>query len=454
MQIKSRFEAAGPLANWILCWVLLPNISFWLLWIIGGPPRVFQVLVTGTVGLGVHRAPFAVKFAAFVAALVVSVLTYISGIFNLDPTSLVAAIQFASELHPTASPEYLVAMLALLATLVGAWRALRRPTVLDDPRSLLIAFALVMLAAGAEYGLAPSNPGSYTRFAEPGAAFTSAVGESGFESAAGDRRHLLLIMSEAMGAPADPVLRRKLIDIWARPEVRRLYDVTSGDTLYYGSTTSGEMRELCGRWGDYPEVLDKADNGCLPARLARRGYHTQAWHSFEGSFFQRSRWYPHIGFAEMRFGERLRADGAEGCPGVFPGACDRDVPAQLSETLRQARTPQFLYWLTVNSHLPVARNAQLGTADCERFDPAIEADNPMACRIFELFDRNGRALAKEITRPDFPIADILITGDHIPPFFNRHQREQFLPDRVPWIRLHRKAPVGPTGEAPLPAPAS
>ncbi|HVJ02571.1 MAG TPA: sulfatase-like hydrolase/transferase [Sphingomonas sp.] len=443
---RSRFEAAGPLANWILCWLLLPNVSFWLLWIIGGPPRVFQVLVTGTVGLAVHRAPFAVKFAAFVAALVVSVLTYISGIFNLDPTSLMAAIRFASELHPTASPEYLVAALTLVAMTAGAWYALRRPTTLADPRSLLIAFALVLLAAGAEYGVAPSNRGSYKRFAEPGAPFTSAVGQSGFESAASDRRHLLVVMSEAMGAPADPALRRKLIDIWARPEVRRLYEVTSGDTLYYGSTTNGEMRELCGRWGDYPEVLEKADAGCLPARLAARGYHTQAWHSFEGSFFERTRWYPHIGFAEMRFGDRLLADGAAECPGVFPGACDRDVPAQISETLRHARTPQFLYWLTVNTHLPVARDAQLGTADCARFDAALEADNPMACRIFELFDRTGQALAREITRSDFPTADILIMGDHIPPFFNRHQREQFLPDRVPWIRLHRKAP--PT-ERPL-----
>jgi phosphoglycerol transferase MdoB-like AlkP superfamily enzyme len=204
------------------------------------------------------------------------------------------------------------------------------------------------------------------------------------------------------------------------------------------------MRELCGRWGDYRTLIDKRDSSCLPARLAAKGYRSQAWHSFSGSMFDRNRWYPNVGFQEMRFGERLESDGAEICPGVFPGACDRDVPREIAVALKQAKQPQFLYWLTVNSHLPVIKDKRLQTLDCERFDAALDAAYPMTCRLLQLYDQTGSALAREITAADFPDTDILIVGDHLPPFFDRRDREQFEPDHVPWILLRRKAePVQP-----------
>ena len=63
-----------------------------------------------------------------------------------------------------------------------------------------------------------------------------------------------MIMVELMGLPVDPSFAAVCYEIWARPEVRARYDVQFGDTLYYGSTTSGEIRELCGRWGDYEPI--------------------------------------------------------------------------------------------------------------------------------------------------------------------------------------------------------
>jgi phosphoglycerol transferase MdoB-like AlkP superfamily enzyme len=124
---------------------------------------------------------------------------------------------------------------------------------------------------------------------------------------------------------------------------------------------------------------------------------------------------------------------------VFAGACDRDVPAQLASTLKGAQKPQFLYWLTVNSHLPVVRDKSLGTEECASFDRKLDAEFPMTCRLLSLFDQTGQSLAREITATDFPASDILIVGDHIPPFFDRHHRQEFAPDRVPWVLLRPKA---------------
>ena len=449
-------ETARSLANWLLCWLLLPNVCYWLLWPIGGAPRPHAILVTGLIGILLNRAPFAAKYAGFLAAMAISAVFFVSTLFNLSILSLLYALQFATELRPAASAEYLVSAAAALVTAAAAFRLLRRSTRLHAPRRFVVAAAFTILAASADVAMASGSRGSYMRVPDPSAPFSSAIERSGLESLATGERHVLMVMVEAMGQPVDAALRRRLIDLWARPEVRARYEVVTGETLFYGSTTSGEMRELCGRWGEYAEVMDRLEPRCLPARLGRRGYRTGAWHSFSGTMFDRTRWYPNVGFAEMRFAPELISGGAETCPGVFPGACDRDVPLQIAAALKQASQPQFLYWLTVNSHLPVLRDEQLQTEDCAAFDARLDADYPQTCRLLQLFDQTGRALAREIVAEDFPPTDILIVGDHLPPFFDRQHREQYAPDRVPWILLrarHGRLPLAgtSTGEAPAPA---
>lgn len=432
-----RSEAARSFQNWLLCWLILPNFGFWLLWIVGGPPRFLTILVAGAIGIALHRAPLPVKFAGFLFSLTYSVLAFIATMFNLRLNSLMESLRYASELNPATSPQYVIGGVAIVVTLCFAWRFLRRSTLLARPSFMIAAMILTMMAASLDRWIVGSSRGQYKQAPEAGAMFTSASEASGIRKIATGERHVVMIMVESMGLPNDPAMRRKMHDIWARPEVRERYDVSFGDTLYYGSTTSAEIRELCGRWGDYEELQAK-DPDCLPATLAGRGYQSQAWHGFSGTFFDRKRWYPLVGFDEMRFGERLRDDGAAVCPGVFPGVCDWNVPVQMADMLKAADKPQFLYWLTLNSHLPVLTDGKLGTEECASFDKGLNERFPMICRLLRIFDRTGQALAEEITSPDFPETDILIVGDHIPPFFDRNHRGQFAPDRVPWILLKAK----------------
>jgi hypothetical protein len=431
-------EEWARLGNWVLVWVGLANVGFAVLWLTGAPPRWPEIIGTGAVGLIVRNRRRWLQFAAFCAALAWSLLSFVAGLFNLAPTSLLHSLKFLAEMDPAQSAQYLAAA-AVIGILAGlAWRALRRPQGFADTRLVLAAIAAVMLLAGADWMMGLGMRGHYNRAAAAGAPFTSAVSESGFGAGAG-QRNLMIVIVESLGQPAgNAEMERLLFARYRRPEVTSRFALSRGTTTYYASTTSGEIRELCGRWGDYYDLLDRTDAGCLPARLRERGYETSAYHSFTGEFFERATWYPHVGFEHRVFGEALVGEGARECGGVFPGACDRDVPRVLAARLKAAKQPQFVYWLTLNSHLPVPPGRNLDVDHCERISARLAADYPMICRQFAIWDALDAALVREITAPDFPPTDILIVGDHMPPYFDRYDRRQFAPDRVPWLLLRWK----------------
>ena len=67
-----RLRLPGRLANWTLCWLLLPNLPFAAMWLIGGPSRVLEIFVTGMIGLVARRARFAVQLSLFLLLLTLS----------------------------------------------------------------------------------------------------------------------------------------------------------------------------------------------------------------------------------------------------------------------------------------------------------------------------------------------------------------------------------------------
>lgn len=425
--------------NWALVWIVLANIPFMAMWMVGAPPRAIPIALAGLVGLIVKRMPRAVQWLAFAGVMIYSLLSFVSGLFSLTLDSLLYSMQFFAEIKPGNSIEYIVAAPVIAGILIGSWFLLKRDTNFSRPLHILLGGALIFGLVGADAAVGEGMRGHYFRPAPAGAPFESAVSKSGFAARADGRRHLVLIMVESLGVPKDnQAMADKLFAYYGDSAVRQRYEVSQGTSLYYNSTTAGEIRELCGRWGDYYELLESDDPGtlnCLPAQLAKKGYATQAMHSFKGPFFKRESWYPRIGFGKSEFAADLEKRGAEWCGGVFAGACDRQVPQMLAENLKRATQPTFQYWLTLNTHLPVPTEQNLQAENCERVSVELARDFPMICRQFAIFDDIDRALIKEITANDFPNADILIVGDHMPPFFDRHHRSQFDPERVPWLYL-------------------
>jgi hypothetical protein len=426
-------------ANWLLVWVVIANAGFAAMWIIGAPPRWQEIVVTGIAGLIVRGRAIWLQLATFVAATVFSLFSFVSGLFNLSIYSLFYSLRFFTEIRPTESKEYIIAGLLVVALMAVAARLVRRPQHFTDLRVIAVAFSVVILTAQFDKWMGYGMRGHYKREASADAPFSSASGNAGFVASAPTGRHLMIVMVESLGTPVgNAEMERLLFKRYNTPEVARRFELSTGTTTYYNSTTAGEVRELCGRWGDYYELLERRDDGCLPARLRAKGYETTAYHSFIGSFFERDKWYPNIGFERQLFAPDLFERGVRECGGVFPGACDRDVPALLAEHLRKADKPQFLYWLTVNSHLPVPPGLNLEVDNCEKVSPVLARDYPMICRQFAIWDAVDIALVREIMADDFPPTDILIVGDHMPPYFDRSHRSQFAPDNVPYLHLRWK----------------
>ena len=425
------------LVNWLLVWVILANAGFSLMYLVGSPPRVSGIVVFGALGLLVRSQPFFVQVAAFVAGLACATVSILSSLFNLPLYSLSRSVVFMSELNAFTSSEYIAVGIGLLFLAALGCLALRKPSHFTEQRAVLVAFGAVVLVASLDTFIGYGSRGHYKRLPNESAPFASAMSNSRLVPVTGaGQRHLMIVMVESLGVPVDnPELSRVVFSRYDDPAVRARFDVSTGTTTYFGSTTSGEIRELCGRWGDYYDLVDQRDTGCLPARLVRQGFETSAYHSFAGDFFDRNAWYPNIGFQNRFFRDELIKQGAEFCGGVFPGACDRDVPQQLAERLKSAEKPQFIYWLTVNSHLPVPEKNNLGVDDCARLSPRLDAAFPMICRQAAIWDAIDRAMVTEITADDFPPTDILIVGDHMPPYFDRKSRVQFAPDEVPWLLL-------------------
>jgi hypothetical protein len=443
---ERRAFRPGPLGNWLLVWVGLLNAPFAVMWFLGGPPRLPQIVLAAGIGYVARGFPAWQRQALFVAALAYGALCEVAAIFNLELTSLLHSIRFLLELDPASSAQYAAAGVLLLAAGSAGAILAARPMRFDGLKPTLAALAAVAAAAGIDLYANHDLQGHYGRTAPNGIAFESAATSSGWAAPAEGRPHKLLVMVESLGVPSsDPDMRRALFAAFRDPRLRERYEVTTGTTAYFSSTTAGEVRELCGRWSDYHDLLGRRDDGCLPARLRDDGYRTLGWHSFEGEFFDRAAWYPNVGFEERKFGPDLLRDGAELCGGVFPGACDRDIPRMIGARLAEARQPTFLYWLTLNTHLPVPAGANLETGDCARISPRLARETPMICRQLELWRQLDAALVRALTADGFPVTDVLIVGDHMPPYFERSMRTRFASDRVPWIRLKPRT-TGPSRE--------
>lgn len=424
--------------NWLFSWFILPNLPYLPATVLGGPPRYPEIVICAVAGLAVRRLPYAVRVSVFFAMMALMLASFIARMFNMNIKMLMSVAPLVLGINPFASPEYLFGAVAQLLVFVGGLWILRFRTDFTTTKHLFGGIGIALLAAGGDYAMSRAAMGSYARFPATGAPFSSATGDANLLALADGKTNVMLVMVEAMGEPRDPALRKRLDEIWIRPELSKKYEVTRGSTLYYGSTTSGEVRELCQHWGDYPEIV-KPNPRCLPWQFAKRGYATTSFHAFHRDFFERFHWYPLIGIQSSVFGEDMLRAGTHFCPNVFAGPCDTDVPPMIARQMTRAKNPQFVYWLTLNSHLPIVENHELRTANCSRLGGQMDHDYPMVCRLFAVWEDTADALIRTIDRPDFPPTHILIVGDHMPPLTQQRSRLLFEPDRVPWILLKSRA---------------
>jgi Sulfatase len=249
--------------------------------------------------------------------------------------------------------------------------------------------------------------------------------------------NVILILVESWGLASDHSLRDALAAPYNRADLLARYRVSLGTVPFYGATLSGEARELCGsRMGFHLlEATESELGGCLPHRLAKEGYSTVAVHGMEGHFFHREDWYPTVGFEDAWFGDRLRHEGLPDCPGAFTGTCDGSISEWIAGRLEsQDKTPEFVYWVTLNSHIPVPVPPSLAApASCLVWagNTLEDAICPWYQLVFNVHDSVYRLAMGKLARPTV----FIVVGDHAPPFADPALRNRFSSSVVPYVVL-------------------
>ncbi|HKO19147.1 MAG TPA: sulfatase-like hydrolase/transferase [Acidobacteriaceae bacterium] len=262
----------------------------------------------------------------------------------------------------------------------------------------------------------------------------------------GTKPNIVLVLTESWGLAVDPRVNQAELAPYLQPDLLQSYRVETGTVEFFGSTTSGETRELCGntlgRWGDTHSVDQY--RSCWPAELGRDGYTTIAVHGFTPTMYDRDTWYPELAFSEQVFLPELQRDGAKICSGAFPGACDADVAKWIGNRL-EAKTPDrplFVHWVTLNSHLPVAAVQDPG-ADRRCQQTGIEEEGSLCAWFNRVLDVH-KGVAELAMKSGIGPTIFIIVGDHAPPFLRPEVRDRFSQVVVPWIVLRPRPISAPT----------
>ncbi|MEK6396759.1 MAG: sulfatase-like hydrolase/transferase [Terriglobus sp.] len=247
------------------------------------------------------------------------------------------------------------------------------------------------------------------------------------------RENVVVVLVESMGLLQDEQSRANEFRTLNEDKfLKQKYSVQEGVTPFTGSTVVGEMRELCHlETGMNITAATFSGSGpCLPEEFRRLGYQTAAFHGFRSTMFDRKDWYPKLGFSETHYYEGMR--GLPMCNGVFYGVCDSAVASVLEKRLtdqkNSAGSPQFLYWLTLNSHLPVD------------VQPAAIQECPIlaersVCAQLGYVQRVLKAVKTLALDPAIGPTVIVVVGDHAPPYVSVARRKLYSDEEVPFLVL-------------------
>ena len=438
-----RAAIGSPTAVLLGAGLLLPNLlsiaTLGNFIDVGLPPRTGCILLYAALAMSVRVIPFYLTAVLYLAILAFDVVWTLSVSFGLRPHDLVAAVDQARRLHLLASPLYAGLIAVMTATALSTLYLLSRRTLVARG-NLVVLFVAALALAAADF---ISNSDEHYQFGAmfgQGVPNVSAASASGFNKVAGvNGRNVVLVIVESLGNFIDADARNRIVAPIYDKRITDQYSVSYGTIPYYGSTTSGEMRELCDTRAPFAEFVKSSGYSCLPERLYMRGYRTTAVHAFYSGMFERNKWYPMVGIHNMDFAEKLMPQMKRRCGAAFRGVCDADLPPVIERLAAESTQPNFIYWLTLNTHIPVAPGEALTNFHCARADNGFGLQR--VCAMAELWHDVFRAVADLALNPAVGPAEILVVGDHAPPLWSKKGRAEFEAGKVAWYRLTPRSGV-------------
>ena len=451
------------LARFGLCFVLLPNLPFWLFaahegiavpgwinldgvllglvalwlrpaWVVGllAVDFLLDVMfaIRATFGTSYLDLLLSTRYwlsAIAPAQLVEAVALVVGSLAVIGAVWLVAAPRLRGKARAA------VAMAVLMVLVPWRWTA-RRERAANDPGWALASARSPALAFYHAWG--PEHMAAYLRgTAMPALAPTHSASDVALPQLEG--RDFVLVLVESWGEAREEALRQALAAPFAAAAIAGRYRVQQGLVGFAGNTAPGELRELCDRAlpPATPNALALGNvGGCLPWTLRRRGYRTLAVDSAASFWPTGEGWYQRIGFERVLGYPELRALGArEFDAGPFRALADGEVAARLPRLLDGGARAEFVFLLTASAHLPIHLPLPAGyDADCSHFETL--GDSAQACGWYRVESRTLASVAAAAAAPPARPAVWLIVGDHAPPFADA-ARARFSATEVPFALL-------------------
>ncbi len=250
---------------------------------------------------------------------------------------------------------------------------------------------------------------------------------------AGEHQGVLALLVESLGAPQAPELRAWLMRQFATPALLARWDLNDGEEAFLGGTVAAEMRVLCGLRGHYSRLTVSQSQDCLPRLLRSRDEESIALHGFSSRMFDRGAWWPIAGFTQTRFADQWAGQASAHCNGAFNGICDQDLIASAIRLAGEHR--QFVYALTINTHLPLP--PQVVEPELSGLCQAHDVPDA-ACELLQAQGKLLAGLAKQLAAAPDLLRLVVVVGDHSPPFSDFRARRVFKSNYVPSLILRRQ----------------
>lgn len=452
----------------MLAFAILPNAPYFL-WLDRFSPTRGLVNVDYLLlgALSIFLSPLAIT-VVFVLLAIVDAFVFISTLYHFAPRELVASIVYA-RYSPISIFDLPIVDIGLMLVTLGIAVMCARRVSAGRRRSVPVAMAvLIVLVALADIlngsntyepftrlpfytriqhiavnpansGVFAADPAAFLPWArKPSVTKVGSAAQIGLRELRGSSAHIApkvnvaIVLVESWGRIAgSEALTQAIAAPLLTPTIARRYRVKIGLVPFNGSTTNAELRELCGVQANYRDLFDLPRLHCLTDRFAELGYTVTGLHGFYGDMFDRRSWWPRIGIRHRVFLDDFRKSGQTGvCGTAFPGLCDDALIAAVGNRLTRDR--QFVYALTINSHLPLPRVADAdGAFRCSTLPIALH-DEP--CGLAQAWRRVFTAVANIALREDIRPTQFIVVGDHSPPLVSAGERG-FDPTNVPYIVL-------------------
>ena len=251
----------------------------------------------------------------------------------------------------------------------------------------------------------------------------------------------MLIIVESLGLIDDNIKRKAFQQSISDVFQHQHWKTSWGKTRFTGSTTRAELRELLNCVGDYRYFIKQKnteDFNSIFQIKKQQGYHSNAIHSYKGNMFERAFWWKNIGVDEIYFSEDVQAENNYqsklNYDSPFVSVNDEEA-FDFIQNKTATKGKQFVYFLTVNGHLPFTGNAAKPVFS-RLFD--IDKESVLSEEARNQHKRISNFLVYVATHLDSKkFQKVLIVGDHMPPFVKKDDRSFYNDQFVPYCIVNK-----------------